>query len=186
MRGYGTAYSEGGGAGWDTVQGSVGARWKPIKDQNLIFETAYLFPVGQAARQDWLLRVAYSKGEGTDLRVDVPHWRTWQIYADYNYFAMSGQTVSSFEARYGESFRLDAISNRLVLWPFLAIGGSYDNTVDTPFALGAGPGATMRYWFREDEYTAPMSYLDLTLQYRFKLAGDDRAEGIFAGAFLSY
>jgi hypothetical protein len=31
-----------------------------------------------------------------------------------------------------------------------------------------------------------MSYLDLTLQYRFKLAGDDRAEGIFAGAFLSY
>jgi tetratricopeptide (TPR) repeat protein len=186
VRGYGTAYSEGGGAGWDTVQGSVGARWKPIKDQNLIFETAYLFPVGQAARQDWLLRAAYSKGEGTDLRVDVPHWRTWQIYADYNYFAMSGQTVSSFEARYGESFRLDAISNRLVLWPFLAIGGSYDNSVDTPFALGAGPGATLRYWFREDEYTAPMSYLDLTLQYRFKLAGDDRAEGIFAGAFLSY
>lgn len=187
VRGFATAWSDNGGAtGFDTIQGSVGARWKPFKTENLILETSWLFPVGQYARTDWLLRAAYSKGEGTDLRVDVENWRTWQIYADYNYFAMSGQTVSTFEARYGQSFRMDYFSDHLVLWPFLAIGGAYDNKVATPFALGAGPGITARYWFREDKYTAPMSYLDLTVQYRFKLAGDDRAEGIFAGAFLSY
>lgn len=187
VRSFGTVYDESGGAtGVDTIQGSVGARWKPLKTENLVFEASYLFPVGQYARDDVLLRVAYSKAEGTDLRVDVDNWRAWQIYADYNYFVMQPQTIATFEARYGHAFRMDALSDRLVLWPYLALGGGYDTALATPFALGAGPGVTMRYWFNEDEYTAPRSYLDLTMQYRFKLAGDDRAEGIFAGAFLSY
>ncbi|MFS8036190.1 NfrA family protein [Xanthobacter sp. AM11] len=187
VRSFGTVYDESGGAtGVDTIQGSVGARWKPLKTENLVFEASYLFPVGQYARDDVLLRVAYSKAEGTDLRVDVDNWRAWQIYGDYNYFVMQPQTIATFEARYGHAFRMDALSDRLVLWPYLALGGGYDTGLATPFALGAGPGVTMRYWFNEDEYTAPRSYLDLTMQYRFKLAGDDRAEGIFAGAFLSY
>ncbi|MFG1269989.1 tetratricopeptide repeat protein [Xanthobacter sp. DSM 14520] len=187
VRGFGTLYSDAGGpTGFDTIQGGAGARWKPFKSENLVLEVSYLFPVGQYARDDVLLRAAYSKSEGTDLRVDVDNWRAWQIYADYNYFLMTPQTVATFEARYGHAWRLDALSDHLVLWPYLAIGGGYDTGYATPFALGAGPGATLRYWFNEDEYTAPRSYLDLTLQYRFKLAGDDRAEGIFAGAFLSY
>jgi len=187
VRGFGTLYSDAGGpTGFDTIQGSVGARWKPLKTENLVFEISYLFPVGQYSRDDMLLRAAYSKAEGTDLRVDVDNWRAWQIYADYNYFVMEPQTVATFEARYGHAFRLDAISDRLVLWPYLAIGGGYDTGYATPFALGAGPGLTARYWFNEDEYAAPRSYVDLTLQYRFKLAGDERAEGIFAGAFMSY
>lgn len=187
VRGFGTLYDESGGAtGVDTIQGSAGARWKPLKSENLVFEVSYLFPVGQFSRDDVLLRAAYSKSEGTDLRVDVDNWRAWQIYADYNYFVMEPQTVATFEARYGHAFRMDAWSDHLVLWPYLAIGGGYDTGYATPFALGAGPGMTWRYWFNEDEYAAPRSYLDLTLQYRWKLAGDDRAQGIFAGAFLSY
>lgn len=187
VRGFGTLYTDNGGpTGFDTVQGSVGARWKPLKTENLVFEVSYLFPVGQFSRDDVLLRAAYSKSEGTDLRVDVDNWRAWQFYADYNYYVMLPETVATFEARYGHAFRMDALSDRLVLWPYLAIGGGYDTAFATPFALGAGPGLTARYWFNEDEYAAPRSYLDLTMQYRFKLAGDDRAEGIFAGAFLSY
>ncbi|MEP9354460.1 tetratricopeptide repeat protein [Xanthobacter sp. KR7-65] len=187
VRGFSTLYDESGGpTGFGTIQGSAGARWKPLKSENLVFEVSYLFPVGQYSREDMLLRAAYSKAEGTDLRVDVDNWRSWQIYADYNYYVSLPQTIATFEARYGHAFRLDAFSDRLVLWPYLAIGGGYDTGLATPFALGAGPGATLRYWFNEDEYAAPRSYLDLTLQYRFKLAGDDRAEGLFAGAFLSY
>ena len=187
VRGFGTLYDQSGGpTGFDTIQGAVGARWKPFKTENLVLEASYLFPVGQYANDDVLLRVAYSKAEGTDLRVDVDNWRAWQIYGDYNYFVSTPQTIATFEGRYGHAFRLDAISDRLVLWPYLAIGGGYDTSLATPFALGAGPGATLRYWFNEDEYAAPRSYLDLTLQYRFKLAGDDRAEGVVAGAFLSY
>ena len=76
VRGFGTLYDESGGAtGFDTIQGSVGARWKPLKTENLVFEVSYLFPVGQFSRDDVLLRAAYSKAEGTDLRVDVDNWR---------------------------------------------------------------------------------------------------------------
>lgn len=187
VRGFTTLYDENGGAtGFNTFQGSVGARWKPFKTENLVLEASYLFPTGGTSREDVLLRAAYSRGEGTDLRVDEPNWRAWQIYADYNYYTMLPETVASFELRYGHAFRLDPISDHLVFWPFVALGGAYDNGYETPFALGVGPGATLRYWFNEDEYQAPHSYLDLMAQYRFKLAGDDRAEGIFAGAFLSY
>lgn len=186
-RGFATAYDEDGGpTGASTFQPSIGARWKPLREHNLVLEASYLFPVSKYSREDWLLRVAYSKGEGTDLRVDVPNWLAWQIYGDFNYYVTQPQTVASFEFRYGHAFRMDPISDRLVFWPFLAFGGSYDTGYDTPFALGIGPGITARYWFREDEYTAPQSYVDLTAQYRFKLAGDERAEGLFAGAFLSY
>ncbi|WP_454918872.1 NfrA family protein [Xanthobacter sediminis] len=187
VRGFATLYDENGGpTGGQTFQGSVGARWKPFKAENLVLEVSYLFPTGGTSREDVLLRAAYSKGEGTDLRVDEPNWRAWQIYADYNYYAMLPETVATFEARYGHAFRLDGISDHLVLWPFVALGGAYDNGYATPFALGVGPGVSLRYWFNEDEYQAPHSYLDLMAQYRFKLSGDDRAEGLFAGAFLSY
>ncbi|WP_164738409.1 NfrA family protein [Aquabacter cavernae] len=187
FRAFETLYDENDGAtGWDTVQGSVGARWKPLTDQNLVLEISHLFPVGQYARTDWLFRVAYSTGDGSDLRVDVPDWLYWQVYGEGDYFAVNPETIGNFEARLGRSYRLDPISDRIVFTPFLAIGGAYDSVLATPGAMGAGPGANLRFWFREGEYTAPMSYLDLTLQYRWRLAGDARAEGVFASAFVSY
>ncbi len=186
-RGFMTGYDENEGAtGLDTFQPSVGARWKPIKDQNLVLEASYLLPVSKFAREDVMLRASYSMGEGGDLRVDVPDWTYWSAYVDAAYFAMNPQTIVSSEARYGRSYRLDQISDRLVATPFIALGGSYDTGFNTPFSLGLGPGLNLRYWFREDKYTAPRSYVDVTAQYRIKLSGDDRAEGLFAGALLSY
>lgn len=186
-RGFMSAYDENSNVtGADSFQPSVGVRWKPIKDQNLVLEASYLFPVSKFSREDWLLRVGYSKGEGGDLRVDVPEWENWAVYGDFAYFLMTPQTIATFDARYGRSYRLDPISNRLVATAFIGFGGSYDTGYETPFALGIGPGVNLRYWFNEDEYTAPRSYLDMTAQYRLKLTGDDRAEGLFASAFLSY
>ncbi len=175
-----------GPVGLSTTQGSVGARWKPFGGINLVFEVSRLFPIGKDARADVLLRAGYSDGGGTDLRVDVPDWWTWQIYGDIGYYVEEAQTIGVFEARAGRSFRLDGISNRLVLTPFLAVGGGYDNLLAIPEAIGAGPGLNLRYWFRESKYMAPMSSLDVNVQYRFKLTGDDRAQGVFAGITLSY
>ncbi len=186
-RGFITGYAENSEpTGLDTLQPSVGARWKPIKDQNLVLEASYLFPISKFAREDVMLRAAYSMGEGGDLRVDVPDWTYWNAYIDAAYYTMTPQTIVTGEVRYGRSYRLDQISNRLVVTPFLVLGGSYDTDFNTPFSLGAGPGVNLRYWFREDEYTAPRSYVDLNAQYRVKLSGDDRSEGLFASAFLSY
>jgi tetratricopeptide (TPR) repeat protein len=187
FRAFETSYAQNGGAtGVKTTQGLYGLRFKPIGPVDLVLEVAHVFPLGDLARNDMLLRAAFFHGQGTDLRVDTWTWPTWQIYADFNRFMESGETVASADLRIGQSYRLDAINRNLVLFPHVGVFASYDNKLATAGAYSAGPGATLRYWFREDKYTAPMSYLDLTAQYRFRLGGDRRAEGPFGQVLVNY
>ncbi|CAN0656967.1 bacteriophage N4 adsorption protein A (plasmid) [Nitratireductor aquimarinus] len=175
-----------GATGSSTTQGSVGARWKPFAQHNLVFEASKLFKVGKHSRNDTLIRAAFSKGIGSDLRVDVPSWWMAQYYGEIGHYLESGQTIASDDIRIGRSFRMDAIDDRLVLTPYIGVNAGYDSELADQFTLSAGPGLNARYWFREDKYTAPMSYIDLTVQYRARLAGDNRGEGLFAGISLSY
>ena len=172
--------------GAPTWQGAAGMRVKPFSDFNLVLEGARVFPIGTNARQDWLARVAFSHGDGTDLRYDATNWTMWQIYAEYDrYF----QTVEkSSRTKLGLAAAFASMQSATGWWqrPFIALGGSYDSLFAKPSALGAGPGISLRWWFREDKYTAPMSFIDLNIQYRFKLAGDDRARGVFVGLTLAF
>jgi tetratricopeptide (TPR) repeat protein len=182
-----TLYDQTGGPVLDpTQQGYVGARWKPIGTIDMVFDVARMYAIGSVARNDILLRVGYSKVEGTDLRVDVPDWLTYNLYAEFDYFAEKAQSVSVVDFRPGRSFRLDFIEPHFVFFPHVVMAFNYDSKLAHPKALGAGPGATLRYWFREDKYTAPMSYIDWTVQYRTHLAGDIRAQGWFLQVFVSY
>lgn len=181
------ADSQHGPTGFSTLQGSVGARWKPLEDYNLVLEASKLYKIGTNSRDDTLLRAMISGGfGGTDLRWDVPSWWTGQYFAEAGRYMQSGENIADGEVRFGRSYRMDSISDHLVLTPFLGVAPSYDSNYSTAFALGAGPGIDARYWFREDKYTAPMSYVDFTLQYRFGLVGGDRAQGIFAGINFAY
>ncbi|PWV83643.1 NfrA family protein [Phyllobacterium myrsinacearum] len=175
-----------GPTGFSTTQGSVGARWKPFSRYNFVLEASKLFKIGKYSRNDTLLRAALSDGFGTDLRVDVPAWWTGQYYAEAGRYVESGQNIANGEARLGRSFRMDSIDDHLVLTPFVAVAANFDSDLANEFALGAGPGLNARYWFREDKYRAPMSYVDLTVQYRVRVAGDDRAGGVFAGLSVAY
>ncbi len=180
----------------------------------------------------WLAYVTYGLYEGTTLRIDRPDWFTMEGYvqAGYSWQDMpakfwlrnnatgvdeeksSGrlkrdQAFGAGELRVGRSYRVDAISERLVFFPYAVIGADWlwnKNRVTgfdidgsdsyrllgdtTSWSMGAGPGFNLRYWFREGHYTAPMSYLDLTTQYRFNIGGGqaDRAKGLFINLTLSY
>lgn len=180
----------------------------------------------------WLAYVTYGLYEGTTLRIDRPDWFTMEGYvqAGYSWQDMpakfwlrdnatgvdgeksSGrlkrdQAFGAGELRVGRSYRVDAISERLVFFPYAVIGADWlwnKNRVtgfdidgsdsyrllgdDASWSMGAGPGFNLRYWFREGHYTAPMSYLDLTTQYRFNIGGGqaDRAKGLFINLTLSY
>jgi regulator of sirC expression with transglutaminase-like and TPR domain len=180
--------NQGSGAvtGAPTLQATVGARWKPFSDYNLVFEIGRLIKMGDQSRNDWLLRAAFSTGRGIDLRLDHPSWWMWNLYSEIVRYPVMSETVANFEVRLGRSFRHADVTNRMVITPFFAVGGGYDNLIGVPWALGAGPGINLRFWFREDNYRAPMSYLDFSVQYRLKLAGDDRAEGLFASFTLAF
>jgi len=119
------------------------------------------------------------------------------------------QWFAAGELRAGRSFRFGAGQTHWVVTPYVVVGADWLdqrsrvrdiryplfpaqsfalNDTQRSWSLGAGPGVGVRYWFREDHYNTPRSYLDLTVQYRFAIGGGDtqRAKGLFATAILSY
>ena len=185
-----TVYSRHGGAsGSETTQGALGVRAKPLRNHNLVLSAERRIRIGSLSINDWLLRAGYSYGVGTDLRVDVPDWFTFNVYTEAGRFLQRKQDYLTFEAQAGRSFRMGDADSRLVLFPHAVVGVDY-NSVRTPAgyngAAGAGFGVSLRRWFREDPYNAPRSYLDLSLQYRARLAGDERGKGVFLRAALVF
>ncbi|QVN19564.1 NfrA family protein [Burkholderia pyrrocinia] len=185
VRGYGTAYDGTGNVtGMPTVQGSVGVRYKPLPDQNVVMTAERLFHIGSLSMTDWLMRLGYSSEAGTDLRVTEPSWRSWQAYVEGAYFIKAGRYIIYSELRYGHTWRLPMLSDRLTVYPHAAVAGDHDNRQPDKTAIGAGPGIQFRYWFREGRYSAPASYLDVTVQYRFPLTSAARARGLVVRATL--
>lgn len=174
--------------GASTVQGAFGVRVKPLVETNLILAVERRLKIGSQAQTDWLARVGYSNGLGQDLRVDAPDWWTTQLYAEAGRFIKLKQNYATFEGQAGRSFRLDAIHPKLVIFPHLVFGADRNDGYGKgrEKAVSAGAGATLRYWFNEDKYTAPRSYWDMSLQYRGRISGDDRAKGVFLRFTLSY
>lgn len=175
-----------GRVGGATAQGTVGARYKPIADIGMMLTAEQRFALGNASSSDTLLRVAYSNESGTDLNVRDLDWRSWQFYTEAAYFVRARRSIESFEGSYGQAYHLAEVSDRYVIYPHAVLAAEYDSAANIKGALSAGPGVKLRYWFREDRYNAPASWLDLTLQYRFEITQTNRARGVIARATLWY
>lgn len=188
-RAFETLYNKGGATGSDTLQAAVGIRYKPLAETNAVVSFSRVF-AASGGRDDWLGQVAWSGGEGGDLRVDVPAWWTTRLSAEAGRYLQAGQTYALAQAQAGRSFRAGDDGNgadgRWVLYPHVALAADYDSQATERSAVGFGPGVSARYWFREDRYNAPRSYVDFTLQYRVRIAGAERARGVFLNTTLSY
>lgn len=184
-RGFTTLDDQGGGStGGDSFQGGVGVRWKPITSQNLVFSVSRVF--GPQVNDDWLAQIGYSWDKGNDLRVDTTSWWTTRFYAEVGRYLEAGDNYGVASLMLGKSF-LVGNDGRTVLYPHGFIGVEYNsNDPVAKTTAGAGPGVSLRRWFREDVYHAPRSYWDLTLQYRARITGDDRMNGFFVNGLLSY
>ncbi|MEO5607345.1 MAG: tetratricopeptide repeat protein, partial [Polaromonas sp.] len=110
----GTLYSkEAGPVGASTVQGTLGARVKPLAQANLVLALERRLAIGSQSQTDWLARVGYSWDKGLDLRVDAPAWWSAQVYAEAGRFIKAKQNYATFEGQAGRSFRLDDIHPKL-------------------------------------------------------------------------
>jgi tetratricopeptide (TPR) repeat protein len=185
--------------GLDALQGAVGVRLKPFSEYNVMTAFERTFPLaGSNAKGDWLLRLGYGSSIGTDLRVDVPSWWTSNLYVEGGRYLKDKRNYFNSEWQLGRSIRMDRISPRLVLFPHVVLAADYDsqmhsstdafgrNKTSSGNAGGAGVGIGVRYWFRETQHKAPQSYVDLSVQYRAKVYGDDQAEGVFARLTYSW
>ena len=184
-RGFMTLHAEnGGGTGGDSFQGGVGVRWKPLTTQNLVVSFSRTF--GPNVNDDWLAQVGYSWDHGTDLRVDVPSWWTTRLYGEIGRYLENEVTYGIASAMVGRSYVVGG-DGRTVVFPHLFAGVEHTSDLaNDKTAAGAGPGVSLRRWFREDAYNAPRSYWDLTVQYRARLTGDDRMKGLYVNGLLSY
>ncbi len=188
-RAFQTLYSKGGAKGGDTLQAAVGARFKPFTEQNLVGSfSRVISPSG--GRNDWLAQLGYSLDTGTDLRVDVPSWWTTRISAELGRYLKAEQNYALAEFQAGRSYRVNDSDaggdGRWVIFPHVSLAADYDGTAADKTAIGIGPGVTARYWFREDTYNAPRSYIDWSMQYRARLGGAERGKGLFINTTLSY
>ncbi len=184
VRQFTTVYdSLGGAVGLSTMQGAAGLRVKPFTNLNLALEAARYFKIGRYSRDDTLVRAAISDGFNTDLMPGADAWWTGWYYGEAGRYFDSDEDFALANASLGRSFSLND-DGTLIVTPYIGIAADYNNTYATEFALGAGPGINLRYWFRQTKYEAPMSHIDINGQYRARLGGDDRARGWFASLNL--
>ncbi len=186
-RGYESFDVKGGGpSGLSTLEDVIGARVKPFASVDTVFAFEHIFPLGSQVRNDWLARIAYSGGIGTERRLDQPSWWTVQGYAEGGHYLNASTSYMTANIEAGRTYRVDRISPKLTVFPFAVIGADYDSSVDHSIPVGAGAGITARYWMRDSKYDAPRSFVDVSVQYRLHVTGDDRSRGVFFGAIYSY
>lgn len=181
--------------GADALQGAVGVRVKPFSSVNIMAALERTFPLGSSnVDGDWLVRLGYGSSIGTDLRVDVPSWWTSQLYAEVGHYITDSRNYFNSEWQVGRSYAIGGTGSRWVTFPHVVAAIDYDSKMKSEAgggfssgdAGGIGIGNNVRYWFREDAYNAPRSYVDFSLQYRARVFGEDRAKGVFARLTYSY
>ncbi|MGV6395670.1 NfrA family protein [Pseudomonas caspiana] len=185
--------------GLDALQGALGVRIKPFSSLNVMAAVERTFPLGSSdVDGDWLLRLGYGSSIGTDLRVDTPSWWTSQLFAEAGHYINDSRNYINSEWQGGRSYAIGGAGSRWVAFPHVVAAYDYDSKMNSKtgadgradyssgHAAGVGIGNNVRYWFREDAYNAPRSYVDFSLQYRVKVSGDDRAKGVFARLTYSY
>ncbi|WP_254073810.1 bacteriophage N4 adsorption protein A [Burkholderia sp. S171] len=177
---------DGGPSGASTLENVIGARVKPFASSNTIFAIEHIFPIGSHVNNDWLARIAYSGGVGTERHIDKPSWWTEQMYAEGGCYLNAATCYATTNIEGGRTFRIDSISPKLTVFPYAVIGADYDSSIDHSIPVGAGVGVSTRYWMRDSAYDTPRSYVDLSVQYRWHITGDDRSRGLFFGAIYSY
>ena len=183
-RGFETLYSQAGGAtGGDSLQAALGLRWKPFSSQNAVFSLSRVFSKGSP--DDWLAQAAYSLDVGTDLRVDTDNWWTTRVAAEVGRYSRAHQSYGLASVQVGKSYLLPG-DGKSVVYPYAVVAAEYNSLLVDKLSVGAGPGVSLRHWFREDKYAAPRSYVDLSLQYRLRVSGDERAKGLFMTSMISY
>ncbi len=175
-----------GPTGISSLRSAAGIRVKPFSKQNVVIAAERLFKVGSNSHDDWLLRAAWSGGAGANPSPGKNASIYWQIYAEADYFIKQPQLLGIIEARFGRNYRVASINSNLSIAPHLSLNAGYDSLLARRLALGAGAGINIRYRFRDDKYHAPRSYVDLTVQYRVRVAGDDRSKGVFASLYFAY
>ena len=155
----------------DSYQAGVGVRWKPLSRHNLVLSAERLQKIGDFARNDWMIRIGYSRDYGTDYKADRTVWWSHSLYLDAALIDpdspdiyLTGQVITGYNMK---------LRQGLILQPRLtALASWQQDRFQQAGLVEAGPGLNLRFYFNDTKYEAYRSYIDLTVEYRLKLSGN--------------
>jgi tetratricopeptide (TPR) repeat protein len=152
----------------DSLQASLGIRYKPLKQVNAYVSAERLFKIGSEAEDNWLLRVTSGWDRGTRLATGESFWPYSFLYGDLGYFIEHGGNLAFYgEARQGLAVK---VGKAVMLTPHLVLDGRYQ-TLDSDLNsyLEGGLGASLKYFFNATRYETPRSSLEFLVQYKIGL-----------------
>jgi tetratricopeptide (TPR) repeat protein len=147
-------------------QGGLGVSLRPLASDNLVIGAERLIAIGRDARNDWLLRAGYSWSH----MADTSPWPDATLYFDAALIdPASPDILTTGDVQLGKRI---TTYPWLRLWPHIVLSGNWqDDDYGSISLLEAGPGLTTTLSFDEGRYRAYRASLDISLQYRVKLAG---------------
>lgn len=184
-RAYQTLDADTGPTGGDSTQGWVGVRWKPLTDTNLMLEASRLIALGDAARDDTMLRAAWSADMGGDLRYDRDSWPSASVYVDAARLIEDEQTYVVADANLGWTW-VASESRGDTITAGIGARADYDSLRDEQWAVAAGPRVAWRHWMGGDDVRAPGRYLDVSLGYYVPIGDGPRDAGVVAAVTVGF
>lgn len=76
------------------MQGGVGFRWQPISDSAFRLTAERLIAIGEDARNDWLLRLAWGMTTGSEAPAGRAVWPSGQAYVEAGRFFGDGGSTA--------------------------------------------------------------------------------------------
>lgn len=167
----------------DTLQGGVGARWKPLPEHNAYLSFERMVALGDAARDDWLARASVSFDQNTDWQPTRELWPTGTLYLDAARAVETDTTFLTAEARWGYAWQPsgrfvtpdldDVVKSYLV-----ASAARTDEGGEVTDEVAAGLGVEWRVWFDESEYAAHVGTAEISIEALAPVQ-TDRREGMY-------
>ena len=106
------------------------------------------------------------------------------VYSFFN-TRLAKRSLGTLLWRVGRSYGMGE-GGRFVLTPHAVFAAEHDSAEAERSAVGAGVGLNARWWFHEDRHHAPARYLDFNVQYRKRIGGSERIDGVAAYLLLRF
>jgi tetratricopeptide (TPR) repeat protein len=184
-RAYQTLAADSGPVGTDSTQGWVGVRWKPLTETNLVVEASRMIAIGDNARDDTMLRVAWSGDIGGDLRFDRDSWPSAHLYVDVARLLEAEQNYAVVDGTLGWTW-VTSQSRRVLITVGVGARLDHDSARADETAFAAGPRLAWRHWTGGDGLRASDRYLDVSVGYYAPIGDSLRSEGVVAAVTFGF
>jgi len=148
----------------DSTQAGIGLRYKFLQRENLWISCEKLVKVGKGALDEWLLRLLYSRGKGSEPQPLERNQDYYLLYSELDEYLRSETTAAYAEVRKGRSF---SFSSSYLLIPHFVLDARWQS----PFTEGGnyfegGAGVSLKSFLNMTRYEKYRSAADVSINYK--------------------